>query len=297
MGIGADREAPCLLDELLDRRRLGLAVIEGGRRHRRQVEDVGHLVARRVGAGGEIEHGRDQDDAVEGNVVIGALELVEDGGAAGGAVAFAAEIFGRVPAAIVVEPQPDELGDRLGVLGHAPIIGRIGVAEGVAEAGADGIDEDDVGDVEQAVGIVDDRIGRTAVVGGVGGDRHPARAEGAHVQPDRARAGTAVEQEGDRPVGVARLADIGGREDRGPRGAVLGAQEGLARGRGVGDALAAEGARMVGDRHDRRAVGRRALRLRGGRRFLGGDGAGEADRKDKGGKQGKALAIQDKLPG
>ena len=221
--------------------------------------------------------------------LIGALELVDDRGRAGGAVALAAEIFGRVPAAILVEPEADELGDRLGVLGDAPIFLRLGLAERVAEAGADRIDEDDVGDVEQAVRIVDDREGRRAVVARVGGDRDPLRPERAHVQPDRARAGAAVEQEGDRPVRVARLADIGDREDRGARRAVLGAQEGLARGRGVGDALAAEGAAMAGDRHDRRAVGRRALRLRGGRRVLRRDGAGEAGRQDEGGKQGKAL--------
>jgi hypothetical protein len=37
------------------------------------------------------------------------------------------------------------------------------------EAGADRIDEDDVGDIEQAVGIVEDREWRRAVVAGVRG--------------------------------------------------------------------------------------------------------------------------------
>src|SRR3546814_20933118 len=81
---------------------------------------------------------------------------------AGRAVTFAAQIFGRVPAAIVVEPEPDELGDRFRVLGEAPEILGVGLAERVAEAGADRVYEDDVRDVEKALGVVDDGIGRCA---------------------------------------------------------------------------------------------------------------------------------------
>ena len=285
MGVGTGGEAPRFLGELLDRRRFGFPVIQSGRGHRRQIEDVGHLVAGRVGAGAEIEDRRDEDDAVERDVVERPLELVQDGRGAGGTVAFAAEIFGRVPAAILVEPQTNELGDGLGVLGHAPIILRVGLAQSVAETRPDRIDEDDVGDVEKAFRIVDDRERRRAVIGAVGRDRDPFRPERAHVEPDRAGAGAAVEQEGDRPVRIARLAHVGRREDRRPGGSVLGAKEGLARRRRVADALAAESAGVARDRDVRRAVGRRTLRFLG--ILLGGDGPDET-----GGQQDKGCGDQ-----
>src|SRR3546814_3500256 len=63
-GIGADRPLPRFLGELLDRRRARLAMIERGRRHRRQVGDIAEFVTRRVGPRREVEHRRDQDDAI-----------------------------------------------------------------------------------------------------------------------------------------------------------------------------------------------------------------------------------------
>ena len=42
------------------------------------------------------------------------------------------------------------------------------VLEALLQAGADRVDEDDVGDVEQRIGIVDDREGRPAVVPCIG---------------------------------------------------------------------------------------------------------------------------------
>src|SRR3546814_8763436 len=60
--IGADRPLPGFLDERLDRWRGRLAMIERGCGHRRQVGDRRQLVARRVGARREIEHGRNEDE-------------------------------------------------------------------------------------------------------------------------------------------------------------------------------------------------------------------------------------------
>src|SRR3546814_15793579 len=70
LGIGADRPLPRFLDGLLDRRRGRLAMIERGRRHRGQVGDRRQLVARRVGTRREIEHGRNEDDAVQCDVSV-----------------------------------------------------------------------------------------------------------------------------------------------------------------------------------------------------------------------------------
>ena len=130
------------------------------------------------------------------------------------------------------------------------------------------------------------RIGKggAAVVARVGRDRHPLRPEGAHVQPQRARAGAAVEQEGDRPVRVARLLHVGDREEARLGRAVRGLEIGLARrsrcrrtrwppkvpvwrvtetiGSGIGlSAVLAAGRRPPGRRRERR---RRGARRRAG---------------------------------
>jgi len=244
----------------------------------------------------EIEHGRDQDDAVERDIIVGVVhQLVGDGGRAGGAIAFAAEIFGAVPAAIVVEPQPDDRGDELGILRDAIIVLRVGLADQVRETGARRVDEHDVGDVEQGVGIIDDRIGRRAVVDPGAGDGDALGSEGAHHQPDGARTRAAVEQEGDRAVRVARLLDIGGGDDRDFGHAVLGLDDRLTDRRGVIDPLAAEGSAQFRCANLRGDVGGLfCLGLVGGRVLRMDDG-----RRGKGERQGdeRRTRFHDFLPG
>src|SRR3546814_2107174 len=79
----------------------------------------------------------------------------------------------------LVEPATDHLGDQLRILRHPVIILGVGLADRVRKTGARRIDEDDVGHVEQGVGIVDDRIGRGAVVDAGAGNRDALRPEGA----------------------------------------------------------------------------------------------------------------------
>ena len=88
------------------------------------------------------------------------------------------------------------------VLIDAPEILVLRFAHGVAESGADGIDENHVGFIEQGVGVVFDFVGRGRSGSGVGVD-DAARTECAHVQPDGSRAGAAVVDEGD-----GALADV-----------------------------------------------------------------------------------------
>ena len=90
-----------------------------------------------------VTHRSEEADIVEGDI----HQLVRDRGRARGAIAFAAEEFGAVPAAIVVEPAPDDFGDGFRVLRHAIIILGVGLADQVREAGAGRVDEHHVGDV------------------------------------------------------------------------------------------------------------------------------------------------------
>ena len=87
-------------------------------------------------------------------------------------------------------------------------------------AGADRVDEDQVAVGEQAVFVVDQRVGRwRRVAHRVAGDA--LRAEDAQVQPDAARPRAAVEAEGDGPFAcgsrIVGLQRVGGEEERGAR--------------------------------------------------------------------------------
>ena len=242
------------------------------RRHAGDEDDILHLIALGIGFEAEIHDRRDQQHAVEADIIVAAFEFVDDRRRARGAIAFTAEEFRRVPAAVFGQPQPDEGGDRFGIGGDAPEDFRIGLAERVRKAGADGIDEYQIGDIEQRFGIVGDRIGRRAVILGIG-NVDALRPERPHVQPQRARAGAAVEQEGDRPVGLGIVLQIGRREDRGVGLAVLVLQVRFTGDGGVGDGAAAEIALVL--RHGAH---------RGGDRFIGGGG-------------GRGLGLVGLLPG
>ena len=247
---GADGKLPRFLDDRLDRRSLHLAVIIGRRRHVGQRDDIGHLVAGRGFASGEVEDRRDQDQPVEAHVVEGAaFEFARDHGGARRAIAFAPKVLGTVPAAVVVEPQADDLGDGFGILLQPVVFLGIGALGQIAEAGARRVDEDEVGDIEQAVGIIEQRIGRCAVVARIGGDRHTLGPERTHLQPDRPRTRSAIEQEEDRSRGIARLLDVtGGDHDRFGL-AVVRFQHGFRDRRAIGNALSAEGAHHVATAH------------------------------------------------
>src|SRR5207237_178569 len=113
---------------------------EGG-----QGEGVG-LIDAGVGCGAvdavvEAENLREKNDAVE----VDAAKVGGEDGGAWSAVAFAEEIFGGVPAIIFGEEAADEALEGVAVGVHSVEGFRLVFAEGAAEAGAGGVDEDDVG--------------------------------------------------------------------------------------------------------------------------------------------------------
>ncbi|MEZ4237494.1 MAG: hypothetical protein R3F59_15380 [Myxococcota bacterium] len=127
------------------------------------------------------------------------LQVVDDGGRAGGAVGLADEELGAGPAVVARGEAADELGDRLGVALHAVEVLALALQR-LREARPDGIDEHEVGDVEDGLRVVGG-VARRGQAAHVGGDA--ARPEAAHVQPHRRRAGPAVEAERERaPRGV-----------------------------------------------------------------------------------------------
>ena len=217
-------------------------MVPGGRGVRREEERVGPVVAGNGEDRLDVERDRDEDHAVEGHP-FDRLQPVHDAARARRPVAFAEEVFGRVPAAVVADVLLDEPRDRFDVRVDPPEILVLGVAEGPRVAGADGVDHDEVGLVDDAEGVVDELVGRRRRGRGVG--RHDAAgAERPEMQPDGRRTGPAVVRERDRaPARAAGVApDVGGVAHAGPRLVLVVAQDQGAHGGGVAD-------RHAGDRH------------------------------------------------
>ena len=215
----------------------------GGGRHGWQSRDVTELCALCLRARAEIEHGGDQNHAVERDIIIAPFQLVDHGCRSRGAIALPAQKFGAVPTAIVAQPFADHLGDGARILGHAPIVTALRLTDQMREAGAHRIDKDKVGYIEQRIRIIQDRVRRGAVITRIGRNGDPLGAKGAHLQPDGARARPAIEQEGDRPRCVIRLSDIRRHHNRRGRFVILIFQHGFGYGGGVRHARAAKGTR------------------------------------------------------
>jgi hypothetical protein len=150
----------------------------------------------------------------------------------------------------------DAAGEGVDVLVHAPEGRALGVAERPRIAGADGVEEDDVGLVEQGVGVGDrPRTARRVRVRRGGQHLHrPNEPMCSHMDEEP---GAAVVHEGDRPLllALAAVGDVGGVEHAGDRLAVLVAQGERAGGGRVGDGASADGdamARRLGDLAHRR---------------------------------------------
>ena len=104
----------------------------------------------------EAEDLREQDDAVE----IDIAQIRAENGAAWRSVAFAEEVLGRVPAVVLGEEAANEAFEGVAVGIGAPEGLLLVLAHDAAEAGARGVDEDDIADVEEAVVVVDELVGR-----------------------------------------------------------------------------------------------------------------------------------------
>ena len=231
-GIVAERE---LLDFPQERLELGRAragqavVVPRGGGHRRQRRDVGgvdaRVEARAIYREIEVEDRRQQDHAVQVDAEA-ARQFVGQDRRTRGAITFAEQVLGRIPPAVLVQELLDEAGERMRVVVHSPERLFLVLAGDARKAGAGSIDEHQVRDVEQRVRVVDHRIRRGRRVT-VLAHHDAARAEGAHVQPQRGRSRAAVVDEHQRPrratalfasaLLATALLEISGVENRGLR--------------------------------------------------------------------------------
>ena len=123
-----------------------------------------------------------------------ALQVIGESGVSEGAVTFANQKLWRIPAVVAAQIRDDELREGLDVLVNPVEVFVLGLAHGVAIAGAHRIDKYQIGFVQQALGVIHQFIGRGRRERPVNGVGAPG-AEGAHVQPHSRRARPPVVQE------------------------------------------------------------------------------------------------------
>lgn len=218
-------------------------VIPGGGGVAGEVEGVGEVVAFAAPDGLEVEDGGDEHDAVEIDAV-GVEEFAAEGGGAGGAVAFPDEEFGGGPAGVFGDVEADEFGDGAGVFLEAVEVFVVLGFGGAAVTCADGVDEDEIGFVQEAGLVVDElvrgREGEAVVL-----EFDAFGAEETEVEPDGGGAGAAVEGEGERAFGseggIGFFFGVGDVEDFGGGFAFGVFESDGACGGGVVDFLAVDG--------------------------------------------------------
>ncbi len=203
---------------------------------------------------GVVEDGGQQHDAVAGDAVV--LQPLDQARRARRAVGFAEQEFRRIPAIVLGDVALHETAERGDVLVRAPeALVRIRVLvlpvlfgrDALRVARADRVDEDEIGLVEQAVGVRHEMVRRRRRrVRTRGLDAH--RRERAHVQPDARRARAAVVQERHWSIrGTLAIADcIGDVKHARVRLAFFVADDQRAGGGRVGDAATADRHAVLG---------------------------------------------------
>ena len=177
-----------------------LLVVPGGRGLGGKAGGVGH-----VGSALEVQIGGGNEDHAVDPHLEALLQRAHEAGGAHRAVALADDVLGRRPAVLLVHEGVEEISDRLDVGELAVELVQVFALHHAAEAGADGVDVDDVCDIEDRVRVVLETRGRllleTVVVIG-----HVTRAGEAEVHPHRRGAGAAVEREHQRTLaGVGHI--------------------------------------------------------------------------------------------
>ncbi len=118
---------------------------------------------------------------------------------AGRSIALTGDEFRRGPALVARGPEANEIAHRLDVASQTIELRRIDAGSGSAVACADRVDEYQVGDIENRVGVGDElarrRLGHPLRVG-----KYLLRTERAEVDPYRRRARSTIETEGHRSL-------------------------------------------------------------------------------------------------
>ena len=221
------------------------------RRQRRQLQRGAEREAAAAELECAFEHRRHHQNSGNHDALL-ALHGARDLGGAKAAIAFAEDEFRRADAVVLGDVKRDHLRHRLGVAAHAPErAAAVGLGR-PAPAGADGIDQHQIGEGKPGVRIIDQAdIGAIVPRHAELGD---ARTHHAEMKKGRSRAGPAIEDKGQRPrrviVGLVRrsFGHIGGVEHRGRALARLVEQRERPGGRRIGELAARRVDTVLADR-------------------------------------------------
>jgi len=109
-----------------------------------------------AGAGelAEVQQRRHQDQALDADAVLD-LQLAHDLRSANAAIALARDVFRRGQPVVLLEPAADHQRDAVGVAvdGVERLARLLAARDETAVAGADGIDEDEIGEIEPGLRV------------------------------------------------------------------------------------------------------------------------------------------------
>lgn len=171
-----------------------MVVSRGGQRG--QKDNKRKVIARAGAQGAEIGEARHEHEPLREKAVL-LLEIRRKPGHARDAVALAEEILRRAPALLARGEKPHEFADRRDVLVEPEKLLRLLAFRRAAQTGGHRVHEDEIGGVEDGIGIVH-HAQHSARREAVGRKVQPPRTEPAEMQPHRRSAGAAIEAEGDR---------------------------------------------------------------------------------------------------
>ena len=165
-----------------------------------EVKDEGQIVSGVRVEGAEVDQAGHENETI-GKKAVFLLQIADEAGDAGGAIAFAEKELWRGPSLFSGGEEPNKFADGGDVFIYAEELLRFFAFCGPAESCGNGVDEDEVGGVEDGVGVIDDA---TDGAGGetFGGEVEAFGAESTEMEPDGGGAWAAIEAKGDRS-GVA----------------------------------------------------------------------------------------------
>ena len=146
----------------------------------------------------EIEDRGNEDHPVERDTLI-AKKLIAQGRGPGRAVAFPGNELGAEPAIETRGIEPDEIADALHIGIDAPELFRIHSRRRPAKAGADRIDEHQIGRGQPGAWIFHNRIRRRRRIA-MGVQIDPPRPRRPHLQPHRRRPRPSIKHKRNRPI-------------------------------------------------------------------------------------------------
>ena len=194
-----------------------------------------------------VEQRRYEDQPAHADALLG-LQVAHDLRPANPAIAFTGDVFRRRQAIVFFQPAPDHQRNRAdvavdGIEALARVVARRHEA---AVAGADGIDENHIREVEPGLGVRQ-QVRRSRRHRPLAADRQPPRSGITELQPCRRRTGTAVEEERDRTLRTIAAVDlIRGVDDVGLRLALVVEQPDRSRNRGEVERTAGQCQRVFG---------------------------------------------------